>query len=65
MENIDELLLIEKLDKQDKEKVKYFLKLLLEQKKYNNLKKEISRRRKEISTGKILSHDEIWNKLDV
>ncbi len=65
MENIDELLLIEKLDKQDKEKVKYFLRLLLEQKKYNNLKKEISRRRKEISTGKILSHDEIWNKLDV
>ena len=58
MENIDELLLIEKLDKQDKEKVKYFLKLLLEQKKYNNLKKEIS-------TGKILSHNEIWNKLDV
>ena len=58
---------LEKLDKSDQEKIKieYFLKLLLDKSKYNKLKEEIFVRREEIVKGEVLSHDEIWNKVDV
>ncbi len=60
-----EIKLLEKLDKSDKEKVNYFLKLLLNQSKYNKIRKEIEERRKEIKQGDVLSHDDIWNELNV
>ncbi len=56
---------IEKLDKKDKEKVAYFISLLLEKKKYSNLLKEIKKRKAEIKKGQVFSHSEIWNRLDV
>ncbi len=65
MEETEELFQIKYLDRQDREKIKYFLNLLLSKEKYIKLKKEISNRRKEISEGKTLSHEEIWKELDV
>ncbi len=60
-----DLKILEKLDKADQEKIKYFIRLLLNKSKYKKLKKEISNRRDEIAKGETLSHDEIWKKLDV
>ncbi len=65
MENSCEFNIIDRLDEDDKYKVKYFIQLLIRQEKYNKLKEEIQSRRKEIAQGEILSHDEIWNHLDV
>ena len=53
---------IENLDKEDKEKVSYFIRLLLKQAKYRQLKEEIASRRDEIQRGETLTHDEIWDK---
>ena len=64
MEMVD-IEILEKLDKTDQEKLLYFAKLLLKQKKYRKLKEEIENRKKEIERGEIFTHDEIWNKLDV
>ena len=62
MENLD---ILSKLDPEDKEKIIYFAKILLEQEKYQKLRKEIEERKKEIEKGEILTHEEIWNKLNV
>ena len=57
--------ILEKLDKEDKEKVSYFVRLLLNQSKYRTLKEEISLRREEINQGEWLTHDEFWDTLNV
>ena len=57
--------IIEKLEKNDQDKVNYFLQLLLNQNKYKKLNEEISLRRKEIKKKDVLTHDEMWNLLDV
>ncbi len=57
--------LLQHLDKQDQEKVLYFAELLLKQSKYQLLKEEIDSRRNEIKQGQVLSHNEIWNELNV
>jgi len=62
MENLE---ILSKLDPEDKEKIIYFAKILLRQEKYRKLKKEIEERKKEIEKGEILTHEEIWNKLNV
>jgi len=62
--NIAEFKILEKLDKTDQEKIRYFLKLL-NQSKYKRLKDEINSRREEIKRGEILDHNDIWNQLDV
>ena len=62
---IETLDTLEKLDKEDQEKIKYFVKLLLTKEKYKKLSKEISDRRKEITKGEVLSHNEIWEELNV
>jgi len=62
MENLD---ILSKLNPEDKEKIIYFAKILLRQKKYQKLKKEIEERKKEIEKGEILTHEEIWNRLNV
>jgi len=53
------------LDKEDKEKLLYFAKLLLKQNKYKMLKDEIELRREEIRKGETLIHDDIWDDMDV
>ena len=63
--NTIDLELLQKLDKSDQEKVIYFLKLLLNQAKYRNLKSEILSRKNEIKRGEVFEHEEIWKKLDV
>ncbi|MHB2149145.1 hypothetical protein ACX8XP_08825 [Calditrichota bacterium LG25] len=60
-----DLKVLERLDKDDREKITYFIRLLLNQSKYRKLKEEISKRRDEIVRGDSLNHDEIWNKLNV
>ena len=65
MKNIHEFSILEQLDDDDKYKIKYFIKLLMQQTKYNKLKDDIQARREEISKGETLTHDEIWNHLDV
>jgi hypothetical protein len=62
---VSEAGIMERLDQNDQEKVSYFIRLLLNQSKYQALKKEIAERRKEIQTGKTLSHEEIWEQLNV
>ncbi|OAG27009.1 hypothetical protein [Thermodesulfatator autotrophicus] len=62
MKNLD---ILSKLDPEDKEKIIYFAKILLKKEKYQKLKKEIEQRKKEIEKGEVLTHEEIWNKLDV
>lgn len=57
--------ILEKPDKEDKEKVSYFMRILMNQSKYRKLKEEISIRRKEIKKGETLIHDDFWDKLDV
>ncbi len=65
MKNRYEFKILEKLDNEDKYKIKYFIRLLVQQEKYNNLKDEIRSRRKEIAQGETLTHDELWASLDV
>ncbi len=57
--------LIDKLEKEDKEKLAYFLDILIQESKYQHLKKEIEDRREEIRKGSVLSHDEIWKQMNV
>jgi len=54
-----------KLDREDRQKVVYFCRILLRQKKYKKLKKELEERLNKIERGEILSHEEIWKDLDV
>ena len=63
--NTTKLEILQKLDKNDQEKVMYFLKLLLNQAKYKKLKDEILFRKDEIKYGEIFEHDDIWKELDV
>ena len=65
MKNSYEFNIIERLDDDDRYKIKYFIQLLMRQEKYNKLKEEIRSRRKEITQGEILTHDDIWTHLDV
>ncbi len=65
MKNIYEFSVLERLDDDDKYKIKYFIKLLMQQTKYKKLKEEIRSRREEISKGKTLTHNEIWKNVDV
>ncbi len=60
-----EMDIIEKLDQEDKEKVSYFIRLLLHQSKYQALKKEIAQRREEIRQGNTLTHEAIWESVHV
>ncbi len=57
--------MLQKLDDEDKQKVAYFVKLLVSQSKYAKLKEEISARKEEIRKGATLSHEEIWKELGV
>ena len=61
-ENLD---ILDKLDREDREKVSYFIRLLASQTKYRKLAEELEERRKEIREGKVLGHEEIWKELDV
>jgi len=65
MSVIDELRIIEKLDNSDQEKIRYFLRLLISKDKYKKLRQEIEERRKEIVKGEVLTHNEIWQQLNV
>jgi len=65
MKNTYEFTVLERLDDDDKYKIKYFIQLLMQQTKYKKLKEEIRARRGEISKGETLTHDEIWTHLDV
>jgi hypothetical protein len=62
---IEDMNILEKLDRDDKGRVFYFIRLLVSQSKYRKLKEEISMRREEIKKGEILTHEDIWNKIDV
>ncbi len=62
---VSEIELIKKLNKEDKEKVSYFVRLLMNKKRYRKLKDEIDARRREIKKGKTIGHEEIWKKVDV
>ena len=57
--------IIENLNKEDQDKVSYFVRLLLNQSKYQAFKKEIGLRREEIQQGKTLTHEEIWDQMNV
>ncbi|HDD45307.1 MAG TPA: hypothetical protein ENG63_10695 [Candidatus Desulfofervidus auxilii] len=57
--------ILTKLEAEDKEKIIYFAKLLLKQKKYQKLRKEIEERKKEVERGEVFTHEEIWKKLNV
>ena len=57
--------ILEQLDQEDKEKVSYFIRLLLNKSKYQQLKQEIVDRREEIKSSGTLSHEEIWKQMNV
>jgi hypothetical protein len=57
--------ILENLKKEDKEKVSYFITLLLKQSNYQNSKKELSTRREEIKNKETLTHKDIWKNLNV
>ncbi len=57
--------IINHLQREDQEKIFYFINLLLEKNEYKQLAKEISQRRNEIKNNKIISHNDIWNDMDV
>jgi len=61
----DELMIIKKLDDLDQKKIRYFLKLLINQRKYEKLRQEIAERRQEIVKGNTATHGEIWQQIDV
>ena len=49
------------LDEQDKKLVKKFIEELVKKEKYENIRKEIQKRRQEIKKGCTASHEEIWD----
>jgi len=57
--------IIERLDQEDQDKVSYFLRLLLAQSKYQTLKTEIAFRREEIQHSETLSHETVWDQMNV
>ena len=57
--------IINRLEEEDKGKIEYFVTLLIHQSKYRVLKKEIEERRKEIQAGEVMTHNDIWNKMNV
>ena len=57
--------LFEKLDTEDQKKAAYFLKLLLQQSKYQKTKLELKERREEVARGETVTHQELWSGLDV
>ena len=57
--------ILERLDQEDKEKVSYFIRLLLNKSKYQQLKKEIADRRKEVQSGETVSHEDLWKQMNV
>jgi len=57
--------MLQKLDDNDKQKIHYFVNLLLKQSKYKRLQQELTNRRKEIANGEVLTHNEIWKDIDV
>ena len=57
--------LFEELDAEDQKKVAYFLKLLLQQSKYQKIKLELKERREEVARGETVTHQEIWSGLNV
>ncbi len=57
--------ILERLDQEDKEKVSYFIRLLLNKSKYQLLKKELAERRKEVQIGEALSHEDLWEQMNV
>jgi hypothetical protein len=63
--NTSEISIIGRLDKDDKEKVSYFIRLLLKKSKYQALKKELAERRQEIESDETLSHEEIRGQMNV
>ncbi|RLD99213.1 MAG: hypothetical protein DRI92_02660 [Aquificota bacterium] len=56
---------LEKLDREDREKVAYFVTLLVSQAKYRRLREEIEKRMREVERGEVLEHDEIWKQLNI
>lgn len=48
------------LDAADRQKISDFIAILLEQNKYEGLRKEVAERRAEIERGDVLTHDELW-----
>lgn len=60
-----EIGIIERLDQEDKEKVSYFIRLLLNKSKYQQLKKEVMARREEIKSGETISHEDLWKQMNV
>ena len=57
--------IINRLEDDDKGKIEYFVNLLIHQSKYRVLKKEIQERRKEIQAEEVMTHNDIWNKMNV
>jgi hypothetical protein len=57
--------ILERLDQEDKEKVSYFIRLLLNKSKYQQLKEELSDRRKEVQSGETVSHEDLWKQMNV
>jgi len=53
------------MEEKDKDKVSYFMSLLLNQSNYKKLKKEIAERRIEIEEKDTLNHDDFWKNLNV
>lgn len=62
---VSEIGIIERLDQEDKEKVSYFIRLLLNKSKYQQLKKEVIARREEIKSGETISHEDLWKQMNV
>lgn len=56
---------IDLLEDEDKQKVSYLASLLLKKEKYQHLKKDLRERRNEIKLNQTLSHDEVWDSLNV
>ncbi|RLD95589.1 MAG: hypothetical protein DRI93_02360 [Aquificota bacterium] len=56
---------LERLDREDREKVAYFVTLLVSQAKYRRLREEIEKRMPEVERGEVLEHEEIWKQLNI
>ena len=56
---------LSRLDDKDQEKIDYFFRLILKKSKYKQLRTEIKNRRKEIKSGESLSHEQLWQNVDV
>ena len=57
--------LFEALDAEDQKKAAYFLKLLLQQSKYQKTKLKLKERREEVEQGETITHQQIWSGLGV